>query len=334
MSQTNLNSLEATLARLLNTRLRKVIHPVDLTPIQITAVYGFFGFGALYLSDVYLPQTIQDPGFLAQLQALKGGAEILLTAGVILVLTTRSRHAIQARNDRLDNLRAERNVLHRVFRHNFRQDVNIIKGYSDLIRQEVDDAGLRENCEKVMDRIDQMEDYQKKIVKLERVLEPPTTIRRMDLAAVVRDDPVLRELQDDDEVSITVDLPEESPAIVTPFIESAFQEILMNAVEYNDTDEPTVEVRLEENSHQMVDLVVADNGPGISEYERFAIESMGEDSLTHSSGLGLWLAKLACTVSGGDLVIPADQETGGRVVLKLPEAPERTIQRQIPAISG
>lgn len=118
MANSTLSPRETFLARVFNTRLRQTLAPVDLTPLQITTMYGLFGFSALYVSDVMLPQRIEDPAFLAQLQALEGGGEIVLTAGLIYVLTRQSRGAITRRTDRLEALEAERNVLHRVFRHN------------------------------------------------------------------------------------------------------------------------------------------------------------------------------------------------------------------------
>lgn len=333
MSRAALNPAEAALARLLNRRLRDVISPAELSPAQITGIYTVFGFGALYLSDVYLPQVIQNSAQVAQLQALKGGAEVLLTAGVILILTTRSRQAINAQNDRLDELRAERNLLHRVFRHNLRQDINVIKGYSDLIRQHTDEAELHGYCEQVIDRVARMERYQSKIVDIERLLEPPTTLERIDLAERITANPYLRTVQDSDAIDVTTDLPETAPVVTTPLIESAFEEVLENAVEHNTADDPVVRISIEENSNGLVDLVVEDNGPGISEYERLSIETMQEEDLTHSSGLGLWLAKLTCSISGGRFDIPEQFEGGGKVVMELPEPPEHTIRRRVKAVT-
>lgn len=334
MSQTALNPIEAALARLLNRRLRSVITPADLSPVQITGIYTVFGFGALYLSDVYLPQMIHDPAQLAQLQAVKGGAEVILTAGVILALTTRSRHAIESQNERLDTLRAERNLLHRVFRHNLRQDINVIMGYSDLIRQHTDEDELHEYCGNVLERVAEIERYQKKIVSIDQLLQPPTTLERIDLAETITANSYLHTLQDSEEIDVAADLPETAPVIATPFIESAFEEVLENAVEHNTADNPVVRISVEENSNGLVDLIVEDNGPGISEYERLSLESMQEEDLTHSSGLGLWLAKLACSVSGGRFDIPEQYDGGGKVVMELPEAPVRTIQRRMQAVTG
>jgi signal transduction histidine kinase len=334
MSQTSLGPVETTLARLLNSRLRSVLAPTDLTPVQITGIYTVLGFGALYFSDVYLVEAIEDPAVLAQIQALKGGVEVVLTAGLILLLTTRSRQAIDLRNRRLDTLRAERNVLHRVFRHNLRQDINIIMGYIDIIRQGTTDADLRSSCEKVLKRVEKIEQYQNKIVDIERILEPATVLKRMDLCEVVESTGFVQSLQDTDDVMFSIDLPEEAPVIASSHIQIAIGEILENARDHNTAENPKIRVSIEENSDGLVDLIVEDNGPGISAYERTALEEMREESLTHSSGLGLWLAKLVCTVSGGEFTISESADGGTKIALKLPEAPERAIQRRVTALTG
>lgn len=334
MSNRTLTTGQATLARLFNRRLRTVIQPTDLTPIQVTVIYAFLGFGALYLSDVLLPRTVQDEAFLARIQAFKGGVEVALTAGVILALTARSRRAIEKRNQRLDTLRAERTVLHRVFRHNLRQDLTVMLGHVERIRSQSRTESVEESCTRVVERLDRIEHYQDKVVRIERLLKPPIAYRQVDLSEMVREHPKIEELRGSEDVSVSLDLPDDVRVVAIHRIEEALGEVLDNAVAHNDAEEPEVRVAIEENSDELVDLAVTDNGPGIPEYERLAIEGMREENLTHSSGLGLWLAKLACTVSGGDLHIPAQPDGGGQVVIELPEAYDRTIQRRVRGLAG
>jgi hypothetical protein len=58
----------------------------ELSPMRIAGIYAVFGFGALFVSDLLLPRYLSTH-LLAQVQALKGAIEILLTAGLIYVLT-------------------------------------------------------------------------------------------------------------------------------------------------------------------------------------------------------------------------------------------------------
>lgn len=77
-------------------------------------------------------------------QAIKGTVEVLLTAGLIFALTSRSRRKLRMNTDRLEQLQAERSVLHRVFRHNLRQDLNLIQGYSREIESATDGTSYNE----------------------------------------------------------------------------------------------------------------------------------------------------------------------------------------------
>ena len=56
-----------------------------LTPARIAGLYVLFGFTALLVSDVLLNRFVGEP-LLSTLQGIKGGVEILLTAGFIFLL--------------------------------------------------------------------------------------------------------------------------------------------------------------------------------------------------------------------------------------------------------
>lgn len=258
----------------------------------------------------------------------RGGVEVLLTAGLIFLLTYRSRQSLERQNEQLNALQGERSVLHRVFRHNLRQDINVIMGCNELIQSQFDDDRVSEPCDQVLDRVARIERYQDKLRRFERLLEPPIPLDVTDLTELVTGSPRVRALQESDDISVDLDLPAESPVLATTHLSQAFHEVLKNAVTHNDADDPEIEISVGDATAGLVDLVVTDNGSGIPPYERRAINQMEEQQLTHSSGLGLWMVKLACTVSGGELVIPP-QVDGGTVVLRLPEAAHRTLQRRL-----
>ncbi|MFB6156422.1 MAG: ATP-binding protein [Haloferacaceae archaeon] len=64
-------------------------------------------------------------------------------------------------------------------------------------------------------------------------------------------------------------------------------------------------------------VTVADDGPGIPEDELAAITAGEETSLSHGSGLGLWLATWGADALGGDLSF-ADRNPGTVVTLRVP----------------
>ncbi|ERH01540.1 MAG: histidine kinase-, DNA gyrase B-, and HSP90-like ATPase [Halonotius sp. J07HN6] len=75
----------------------------------------------------------------------------------------------------------------------------------------------------------------------------------------------------------------------------------------------------EDREEEWIDIVIADNGPGIPTQERNTIETGDETPLQHGTGLGLWLVYWAISLLGGDVRI--DQSSSGtRVTLTLPRA--------------
>lgn len=329
MATDNLGRAETELSRLLNRRLRSVLLPMDVTPSQVTAIYLVFGFLALYFSDVYLPRMLRDPAFLRQIQALKGGLELLVSAGVIFGLTYRSRQTLKQKNERLEVLQTERSIIHRVFRHNLRQDINLVLGNSDFIQSSTDDERIIERCENLVERMSKIERYQRQMSQIEEVLDPSTPLRRTNLSTVVTEDSLVDELAESSTVSLTIDVPEETEVIASKHFSEGFHEVLENSIEHHDSDTPKVEVSIEESERGMVELSVTDDGPGIPEYEQQAISQMEEEQMIHSSGLGLWLAKFACVRSGGDLEISTPSHGGSRVTMALPKASSRVIKRKL-----
>ncbi|MFC7165221.1 sensor histidine kinase [Halospeciosus flavus] len=91
---------------------------------------------------------------------------------------------------------------------------------------------------------------------------------------------------------------------------------MTNAVEHNDTDEPTVVVDGEretvgEDGEEVVRIRVADDGPGIETARReriFERGELGEES--SGSGFGLYLVAEAVESYGGEVTVE-DSDLGG-----------------------
>lgn len=126
---------------------------------------------------------------------------------------------------------------------------------------------------------------------------------------------------------MTVDVSDELEVITSPELQSAIKEVLDNAVVHNASETPGITVTVEETAIGFVEFIITDNGSGIPAHEREALTEVVETDLTHSSGIGLWIAKFACKYAGGQFVIPEEQSDGGRVVIELPVPPEHTIDR-------
>jgi len=103
----------------------------------------------------------------------------------------------------------------------------------------------------------------------------------------------------------------------------ALRELVDNAVVHNGQPKPTVTVTVcpseTKRADNWVDISITDNGPGIPDDERRAIETGEETPLQHGTGLGLWLVYWTVSLLGGDITID-DHTSGTRIVLTLPRA--------------
>lgn len=103
-------------------------------PLRGAIIYLGLGFAGLYVSDVLFVRHFSEP-FLSQLQAVKAGIEVLLTAVFVYVILYVSRYPPE-RSRRTARRRQEGlQVLHRVLRHNLRNDVDVVLGFTDLLQR-------------------------------------------------------------------------------------------------------------------------------------------------------------------------------------------------------
>jgi signal transduction histidine kinase len=285
-----------------------------LTAARITLVYLVFGFLALYLSDVVFVELFSEP-LLSRVQAAKGGVEVLLTGGLIYGLTRRSRRALQRRNERLREQRRELQVLHRVFRHNLRNDLNVLKGYAELVLDELADGDLRAACETIVDTSRRIDRYSEQAARIRDLSEQNTTVV-VDLSECL---PRIVDSHDrvTEAVEVSVETPETASVTVHPEFETALRELISNAIEHTDTDSPRVDISVdpEGGPAHKVEVHVRDNGPGIPEHELEALETGESDQLVHLSGLGLWFVYWTVDRSGGDISFDRNGGTCVRVAV-------------------
>lgn len=216
------------------------------------------------------------------------------------------------------SLREERlAVLTRVLRHNFRNDLNVVTGFTGRAIEAVDDPDLVAELERVVDTAERLLRLGETSRKVERLLSQRPSPRPVALASAVDAaleslDPAVRA-----RAAVDVDVPEGLAVSAVAFLPEAITELVDNAVRHNDADEPRVRISAAElPSESWVSLVVADDGPGIPPAER-AVLTGEETPLEHASGLGLWYVNWIVTAGGGSLDIAESKAGGSRIELSL-----------------
>lgn len=207
-------------------------------------------------------------------------------------------------------------VLDRVLRHNLRNRMNVVLGHASDIAELTDDADVVSRSEEITHAVESLLALSEDARRFRSALEPKATAPRLrDVVEIASD--VVSDLETSEaDVEIRTDFPASAPALVHDSIAVAIEELLTNAIEHCDCSDPEVSmgVRVADG---WVDLWVADNGPGIDEDERQALESTEETPTEHATGLGLWLIRWTVDRSGGTVSYEETDPGGSVVTVKL-----------------
>jgi signal transduction histidine kinase len=243
------------------------------------------------------------------------GAVVGVVAGEYDRRRLTAKTKLQSEKQRTRNLNERLTVLNRILRHDIRNDVNIVQGYAEMIKEgELDPV---EGADGILQKAEEVIALSDRARKFERVLRRGESEKEViDLAEMV--DSHVGSIQDRYVgVDITAEIDHDALLEASPFVHSAISNVIENAIEHNDNPVATVQVDLSVTDYCVV-LSVSDDGPGIPPQELEIIERGTETPLDHSSGLGLWIVHWIVTESGGRIEHEPNEPTGSTVRLIFP----------------
>lgn len=203
-------------------------------------------------------------------------------------------------------------LFYRVFRHNLRNDMNIILGYSQQLSQAIEDADLEAQIDAVnktaqkvaslSDSVKEIEDITNRSIADRSPTEVMSVVNQV-TAAIQNTYP---------RAMITVQGSSDLYVNTNDNLYVALNHILENAVVHCDRDQPLVFVTVNvlQDSEQ-VNIEIADNGPGIPEIESIIFDNEDRIStIDHNSGLGLWIIKFCAESLDADIQIRENDPRG------------------------
>ncbi|MDY6764902.1 MAG: ATP-binding protein [Halobacteria archaeon] len=206
-------------------------------------------------------------------------------------------------------------VLNRVLRHNLRNDMNVISGYAEILRQSLDGEAAAK-AQNIGEAADKLLDISEKARRLENNVRDPPIPRRMDLIPLVRE--AKAEVgEDHPEATINLKAPEEAIVYTSPRAKTVVRELLENSAKHAG-DKPTIEAVINAGDDKTV-LRIADDGPGLPKQEREVLRSGSETPLEHGSGLGLFLVYWLVMMLEAE--IETEVNDGTTITLRFPRSP-------------
>lgn len=224
---------------------------------------------------------------------------------ILASLTTNLQAAAQLIERRQDMQLLDQ-VLGRILRHNLRNELSVIRGYAEHIEAEADGQHqmLGENivasAERLQKTTNNAQTMREVVANRDETRSVLLTEVIEDAIDRVRDKFPDAEIQDECAVDATV--------TTHPNIHDAVQQLIENGIEHNESETPTVDVRLFATGDSPA-IAVADNGPGIPQMELNVLDKHGESALEHGSGAGLWVIDRVATYSNANLEFTIDGGT-------------------------
>ena len=239
------------------------------------------------------------------------------TLFVIRDITTRKEAQKQ-----LEEQRNNLDLLNQVLRHDIRNDLQLVTGYSNMLTDHVDEEGT-EHLNTVLESANHSVELTKTARDMADVMlsrENSQQQHQINLRnTLTRELDKIEAEYPDAHVMVEGELPSVQIQ-ANRMLDSVVRNLLSNAVQHNDKDIP--EVSVSATSHdERVTVRIADNGPGVPDGQKEEIFGKGEKGLDSSgTGLGLYLVQHLVTHYGGEVWIEDNDPEGAVFAVELPLA--------------
>lgn len=214
-------------------------------------------------------------------------------------------------------------VLSRTLRHDLRNRLNIVQGNATLLSDRIEEDDKATIADQIDDAVEDLMSVAEKTRAFEELAAGQHERQPMEVRSLV--ETIVLDLSDRfPDCEFSVEIAEGIEIQGDPTLKVAFKNVIENAVVHNENASPTVEITAdEESSSKFVRVAVTDNGPGIAEdISEVITGSKEQDSLHHSTGLGLWVSNWVIRNLGGELQISSNSPHGTVVGIHIPRPTE------------
>lgn len=270
------------------------------------AVAFSFVTGSMFLVLFVEGRRIPEPLF-PMLIAMEAGALAGLVAGYF---NARSRSEARRARTVTEALAFVNDLI----RHDLRNDLAVIQGHIDLLESagtpgDPDEAGgdlsvVADTVEEALMRIEVTR-------AVADTLTGGMDVEPVDLAAITAE--LAGRVERTYDVTVTTELPDRLRVRANAGLRSIVDNLLENAAEHNDADEPRIDVAIESDTHT-ARLIVRDNGPGIPDSKKASLFDVRRGA---ESG-GLVLVRTLVERYGGKIWVEDNEPRGSVFVVELP----------------
>lgn len=192
------------------------------------------------------------------------------------------------------DLEVYQKVINRVLRHNVKNDMNVITGYSEEILQN-ETGETKTQAQIINNTSTSLSNTVNKLRQIESVLNNRNKIS----VNIIDEIKSIESMDKYNNVEINITRNTDNTIFdMNPCISYAIEEIIDNGVSHNKSDKKIIDITIDEQDNN-VSIKFEDNGVGIKQHEIDVIESNNETNHKHGSGSGLWLINWIINRSDG-----------------------------------
>lgn len=220
----------------------------------------------------------------------------------------------EAEGELRESIRLHR-VVDRFLQHNFHNDMNIIQGYAETIRDNVEEPESK-YADRIVNTGNKLLSTVEKEREITRLLAETQPLFSKELTPLVQN-AVTTARERHPNAHIKVDELCSERVVATDSITDALLELITNAIIHSEQETPEVTVTTS-SREDTVALQVVDTGPQIPKIELDVLSGHSDiTSLSHGSGLGLWFVYLTMQASTGELSFVDNDPRGNIVTMEL-----------------
>lgn len=220
---------------------------------------------------------------------------------------------------RLTEQRDNLAVLNQVVRHDIRNNLQALDGFSEMLAEKFEPGTDGHQC------VEQIIESTADAIELttiagdmaDAMLMDESSLEKTCLKTTIEDEiNSLTSTYPNARISVNGELPSEN-VLANKLLNSVFRNILKNAVLHNDKDIP--EITISATNNRVNTVKIADNGPGVPDDQKDVIFGRGEKGLDSSgTGLGLYLVETLLDLYDGSVRIEDNEPEGSVFIVELP----------------
>lgn len=264
---------------------------------------------ATFLVRILEGRVIAEPLF-PLLVAVEAGTIAGLVAGYYSARARVDADRAQAVTDALS-------FVNSLIRHDLRNDLTVIQARAELLQTQAsstDTESKRDPSVIIAEKTDEAVTRIETTRGITDTLVGDPGLEPTDLVPIVTELATRCEATHD--VTVTTDLSERALVAANAGLRSVVDNLLENAVEHNDADDPHVVVTVE-TDRDTTRMTVSDNGPGLPGGLQQALNNAERTEL---GGRGLTLVQTLIEAYNGTIRVEDNDPRGSRFIVELPQA--------------